>query len=237
MGINTDYKIKIYTESADRYLRYRDIYFRYPVSTSSLTLVSDVSYSLVFQNEHTISIILDLFDTYRYFFSTSFSKDLEYDVYYQGKKIADIDLYYIDIEALIIDTPLDFNIYLYSPDLSDINGKTFSTQYESNLDFDINFTTISINLYHPLMEYGFIFTISLNYPEITVSNITIEYHYPIIEVMDISISLHSPIFIGIQDISLDGEPIPLMHGYENSLFVDNALILDEYDITYEQNEI
>jgi hypothetical protein len=237
MGINTDYKIKIYTESADGYLRYRDIYFRYPVSTSSLTLVSDVSYRLVFQNEHTVSIILDLFDTYLYFFSTSFSKDLEYDVYYQGKKIADIDLYYIDMKALLIDTPLDFNIYLYSPDLSDINGKTFSTQYESNLDFDIDFTTISINLYHPLLEYGFIFTISLNYPEIIVPNITIKYHYPIIEVMDISISLYFPRFIGIQDISLDGEPIPFMYGYENSLFVDNALILDEYDIIYEQNEI
>lgn len=233
MSINTDYIIKAYTESADRYLRYRDIYFKYPVSISSLMLVSDVSYSLIFRNEHTVSIVLDLFDTYRYFFSTSFSKDLEYDVYYQGKKIADIDLYYIDMEALIIDTPLDFNIYLYSPDLSDINGKTFSTQYEFTLDFDINFITISINLYHPLLEYGFIFTISLNYPEITVSNITIEYHYPIIEVMDISISLHSPVFIGIQDISLDGELIPFMYGYENSLFIDNALILEEYNITYE----
>lgn len=233
MSINTDYIIKAYTESADKFLRYRDIYFKYPVSTSRLLVISDVSYSLVFRNEHTVSIILELFDTYRYFFSTSFSKDLEYDVYYQGEKIADIDLYYVEVGGIVIDTPLDLNVYLYAPDLSDIDGKTFSTQYESNLDFDINFTTISINLYRPLMEYGFTFTISLSYPTITVSDISFSLYYPQIEFSDINITLYSPQVIGIQDISLDGEPIPFMFGYENSLFIDNALILEEYNITYE----
>jgi len=243
-------KIIFFTKSYIEYLVRRDFVFEQPVDFRSISIVAPISYvTYSSADSQTLSVRLPIIEVYQYFAATNFQEDLAYDVYYGTHKLIGIDVYADSFESVIIDYIEDLSIslykpslshagnieiLLYKPDISDADGKNINTSYPSSFFIETPYPPITISLFHPQPEYGFVLSFSLAYPQLNVTDVNVLLYYPKITASDVNLTLYAPLFVGIQDISLDGEPIPFMFGYETSI-PDGELIFEEYEITLEDD--
>lgn len=103
--------------------------------------------------------------------------------------------------------------------------------------YDVSFGDVSFSAGHARLIYRYGWVPDPNELLVTAGSQTISNVLFINTPGDTTVVLYSPDFIGLQDINPEEEPIPFMYGYENSLFIDDGLIFEEYEITFEENDV